>query len=193
MQLHLCRYRGFFAQGQAYQDFAGRAVPAAVGGSGSRLGIWGGGKRDPRFSKGLTAPSGYPRLAGRWRRFHKTKSIDTNCQIAFQALGTDWLPWGRARKKNKAPPLGIFAAERTLPSETTTTRTLAAAPGDYRKVRMTLSTKLFVNPLDPPSAIWHTHAIWHMWHLLVTQDSAAATPSGSVASPGDLSTLLAQT
>ena len=96
MQLHLCRYRGFFAQGQAYQDFAGRAVPAAVGGLGSRLGIWGGGKRDPRFSKGLSAPNGYPRLARRRRRFHKTKSIDTNCQIAFQALGTDWLPWGRA-------------------------------------------------------------------------------------------------
>ena len=31
-----------------------------MGGPGSRLGIWGGGKRDPRFSKGLTAPSGYP-------------------------------------------------------------------------------------------------------------------------------------
>ena len=83
-----CIYRYlFFAQGQAYQDSQRGGSAAAVGGSGSRLGIRGTGQRDPRFSKGLAALSlsGRPRLAGRWRRFHKTKSFKTNCQIVFQA------------------------------------------------------------------------------------------------------------
>ena len=71
-----CIYRySFFAQGQAYRDSQRGGSAAAVGGSGSRSGIWGTGQRDPRFSKGLAALSGRPRLAGRWRRFHKTKSF----------------------------------------------------------------------------------------------------------------------
>ena len=33
-----------------------------------------------------------------------------------------------------------------------------------------------LNPLDPPPAYRQVGAIWHMWHLLVPQEGAVATP-----------------